>query len=354
MEVEVENNQLEEEADAEAFMKTFSKKVKYYDSLFLSSFSQKINHKQLINYSNINEAKFCEFDVTSPDMVSDLSTLTAHMTCRVRELKDGQVIDLATGVKVSTIPGSVISNAVRNLRVYLFESQISPERENRYSLLSYIFEYFNKSIVRPKGINYANGSYFDQAKETDLVTSEAKVVPTKTLLNAGAISQGYYDSANFFKESTAHNFVDRIYSPFLFTKMNLLLPKVRRERSCSNRRKEDVTSPSFRFGFFFQVFLKIALELRGSDESGFILRYDDSANTTLAGRKFLFVIDRFYLSILRLRPMERIRTRLHKLLSKKISHPILNCKLHERILIRRVGRSVVRSLSLKKQSLRAK
>ena len=229
MEVEVENNQLEEEADAEAFMKTFSKKVKYYDSLFLSSFSQKINHKQLINYSNINEAKFCEFDVTSPDMVSDLSTLTAHMTCRVRELKDGQVIDLATGVKVSTIPGSVISNAVRNLRVYLFESQISPERENRYSLLSYIFEYFNKSIVRPKGINYANGSYFDQAKETDLVTSEAKVVPTKTLLNAGAISQGYYDSANFFKESTAHNFVDRIYSPFLFTKMNLLLPKVRRE-----------------------------------------------------------------------------------------------------------------------------
>ena len=78
------------------------------------------------------------------------------------------------------------------------------------------------------------------------------------------------------------------------------------------------------------------LELRGSEDSGFLLRYDNGANTALAGRNFLFVIDKFYLTILRLRACERIRSQLHKLLNRQISHPILNMKLHERILIRLV------------------
>ena len=75
--------------------------------------------------------------------------------------------------------------------------------------------------------------------------------------------------------------------------------------------------------------MTINLELRGSDESNFILRYNPDA-----GKTYLFIIKDFYLSMLRLRPVEKIRTRLHKLLNAKIQYPILNFKLMEHILIK--------------------
>ena len=75
--------------------------------------------------------------------------------------------------------------------------------------------------------------------------------------------------------------------------------------------------------------MTINLELRGSDESDFILRYDSTK-----GKSYLFIIKDFYLSILRLRPVEKIRTRLHKLLNGQIQYPILNFKLIEHILIK--------------------
>ena len=227
MNLDVENNQMDEEASMNAFLNTFSKKISYYDSLFVSSFPQKINHKQTINYTNINEGKYMEFDLSTPDLVSDLSTLTAHLSCCIKELKsDGSIVNLDPEVLVGTIPGSIISNAVKNLRVFLFDTQISPEKSNRYSLLSYIFDYFNKSNIAPKGINYQNGCYFDQNDENALITSEAKDV-TETLMKSGVVSQGYYDSSQFFKGSIAAEFIDRINSPFLYTKLHLLLPQVR-------------------------------------------------------------------------------------------------------------------------------
>ena len=227
MNLEVQNNQMEDEASSEAFLKTFSKKIKYYESLFISSFPQKVNHKELINYSSINETKYMEFDLSSPDLVSDLSSLTAHLSCRVRELNDdGTVTDLDATTEIGTIPGSIIGNTIRNLRVFLYDTQISPEKSNRYSLLSYMFEYFNKDIKAPKTINYQNGSYFDQSGEESLVTSEAKQV-SEALMKAEVASKGYYDSSQMFKESATNYFIDRINSPFLYTKLHLLLPQVR-------------------------------------------------------------------------------------------------------------------------------
>ena len=227
MNLDVENNQMDEEISMNAFLNTFSTKISYYDSLFVNSFPQKINHKQMINYSNINEAKYMEFDLSSPDLVSDLSTLTAHLSCRIKELKsDGSIANLDPEVLIGTVPGSLISNTVKNLRVFLFDTQISPEKSNRYSLLSYIFDYFNKSNVAPKGINYQNGCYFDQSDENALITSEAKDV-SEILMKSGVASQGYYDSTQFFKGSMAAEFIDRINSPFLYTKLHLLLPQVR-------------------------------------------------------------------------------------------------------------------------------
>lgn len=307
MNLESENQIESEEFSSEVFLKTFSKKIKHYDSLFISSFPQKINPMELINYSSHAETKFMEFDLTSQELISDLSTLTAHLTCRVREqTEDGTIVNLPPGTTVGAIPGSILNNAVRNLRVFLYNTQISPEKSNRYSLLSYIFEYFNKANVAPKGINYLNGSYFDQAEENFLVTSEGKAI-SKANLDAEVISQGFYESGEFFKLSASNVFMDRINSPFLFSNLNLLLNTIK---------------------------LKIGIEVRGSDESGFILRYDNSTNSSLDGRKFLFIVDDFHLSLLRLRPLERIKSKIHRLLSHQLHFPLINMKLHETILIR--------------------
>ena len=82
-----------------------------------------------------------------------------------------------------------------------------------------------------------------------------------------------------------------------------------------------------------QIDIKIGLELRGSNESNFILRYDSSASSLTKGKSFLFIVEEFFISVLRLRPIEKIRTNLHKLLNGKIEFPILNVKLSEHILI---------------------
>ena len=80
--------------------------------------------------------------------------------------------------------------------------------------------------------------------------------------------------------------------------------------------------------------IKIGLELRGISESDFILRYDTSSDGLTPNRQFVFLIEDFYLSVLRLRPIEKIRTQMHKILNTKIQFPILNIKLIEHILIR--------------------
>ena len=74
--------------------------------------------------------------------------------------------------------------------------------------------------------------------------------------------------------------------------------------------------------------MKINMELRGSGESNFILRHSYSNKT------YLFIIEDFYLSVLRLRPVEKIRTNIHRILNGKIQYPILNIKSIEHCLIR--------------------
>jgi len=80
--------------------------------------------------------------------------------------------------------------------------------------------------------------------------------------------------------------------------------------------------------------LKINIELRGSQESGFILRYTNAENTSLHNKNFVFLIKDFYLSILRIIPIEKIRTKLDKLLNSNLSYPIINLKVTEHILMR--------------------
>ena len=75
--------------------------------------------------------------------------------------------------------------------------------------------------------------------------------------------------------------------------------------------------------------LSMGLEIRGASESDFILRYESAS-----GKKYVILVDDFYLSGLRLRPVERLRTRIEKLLMTTITYPIINRKLYETILFR--------------------
>ena len=80
--------------------------------------------------------------------------------------------------------------------------------------------------------------------------------------------------------------------------------------------------------------IKINLELRGSLESDFILRYDKtSANSPTFERNFVFIVEDFFLSVMRFRPIDRIRSQMHKILNSKIEFPIMNIKVIEHILI---------------------
>ena len=74
--------------------------------------------------------------------------------------------------------------------------------------------------------------------------------------------------------------------------------------------------------------LTMGMEIRGSNESDFMLRYE------AAGKKYLLLVEDFYLSTLRLRPVERLRIRIEKLLMSTITYPIINRKLYETILFR--------------------
>ena len=74
--------------------------------------------------------------------------------------------------------------------------------------------------------------------------------------------------------------------------------------------------------------LNMGMEIRGSAESDFMLRYEAS------GKKYLLLVEEFFLSSLRLRPIERLRIKVEKLLHSTIVYPVVNKELFETILFR--------------------
>ena len=80
-----------------------------------------------------------EFRLVSNDFLTDLHSLTGHIECKIQEKKsDGTLQNLARGNLIGTIPSSIISNCIKNFRLFLYDRQLSPERSDRYSLISYL------------------------------------------------------------------------------------------------------------------------------------------------------------------------------------------------------------------------
>ena len=222
----IEENELAENDVFDMFMASFKRKVKFHSSLFENSFTQKITAQPTPNFQDHQSSKYMQFHLVSNEFLSDLHSLTGHIECKIMEKKsDGTLKSLFSGNLIATIPSSVISNCIKNFRLFLYDRQMSPERSDRYSLISYLTQYFNSQLTNPKEIDYETGLYFDQSDANSLVTSKAKTC-TKALYTSGAISQGHYESGYIFAESAKHTFCERLNSPFLWSQPNLLLPSV--------------------------------------------------------------------------------------------------------------------------------
>ena len=226
MDSSASTSQMADEPLPEEFVRTFSKKIKYYDSLFINSFPQRLNPKQLINYAKYDENKFIQFDLSHPELISDLSSVTAHLTCCVKEEKDdGILYPLEPGVKIGLAPGGLVSNAIRSMNLFIYQTQCSIEKNNRYSLISYIQQYFNKANVTTDDLNYNNAYYIDQSKADYLLTSQATRADDD-LKEKQINSTGFYNSARFFEESNVHECHDVLHTPFLYSNLQFLLPTV--------------------------------------------------------------------------------------------------------------------------------
>ena len=223
----IEENETGENENIGMFMNSFKRKLRFRDSLFENSFVQKINSQNLINMKDHSPSKYMEFNLSSADFLSDLQSITAHIKCKIMEKKADKTLgNLGSNILVGTIPSSIISNCIKNFRLFIFDTQISAERSDRYSLISYISHYFNGQLTDPKHCCFDDGLYFDQSSSNYLLTSKGEEC-SEALLKAEAISQGFHDNASFFKSSATHTFCEKLQSPFLFSLPNLLLPKVK-------------------------------------------------------------------------------------------------------------------------------
>lgn len=222
----IEENELAENDVFNMFMGSFKRKVKFHPSLFENSFTQKISPQPTPNFQDHKPSKYMEFRLVSNDFLTDLHSLTGHIECKIQEKKsDGTLANLTRGNLIGTIPSSIISNCIKNFRLFLYDRQLSPERSDRYSLISYFTQYFNSQLTNLKEIDFDTGLYFDQSEPSFTATSQAKTC-SKTQYTASAISRGYYDSGSIFAESATHTFCERLNSPFLWSQPNLLLPGV--------------------------------------------------------------------------------------------------------------------------------
>lgn len=224
----IEENEVVVDKTIENFSKNFKRKIKSHTSLFENSFTQKIVTKSQTNFNEHSSNKYIEFELENPDFLTDLQSLTGHVQCKiVEDMGNGNYKALDSQDLVGLIPGALISNIIKNFRLFLYQSQINSERPDKYSLISYITQYFDAHISDYEEFCMDSGFFLDQSRPDYLVTSHATNCSSELYKNQ-AISKGFYQSGELFSNSTPHHFCQVLDSPFLFSQPNLLLPTVRK------------------------------------------------------------------------------------------------------------------------------
>ena len=103
----------------DSFISNFKNKILEKDTNFEHCYTQKINSDSNINWNDHSTNKYLEFNLNESEHFSNLNSLTAHVKIQLREFVDNQWVEFKAGQepKVGLIPGSLLSNLIRNLRV---------------------------------------------------------------------------------------------------------------------------------------------------------------------------------------------------------------------------------------------
>ena len=108
-----------ENESVHSFISNFKSKILEKDTNFEHCYTQKIISDSNINWNDYSTNKYLEFNLNESEHFSNLNSLTAHMKIQLREFKGNQwnELDASNPPRVGLIPGSLLSNLIRNLRV---------------------------------------------------------------------------------------------------------------------------------------------------------------------------------------------------------------------------------------------
>ena len=216
----IEEGEMSEDSSVQFFLESFKRKTRFHKSLFEHSFTQKLNPISMVNFQD-HSSKFLEFNLSSQDLLTDIQSLTAHCKVKILEKKGEELVPLEDNLMIGTIPSSIVSNIIKNFRLFIFDTQISTEKTDRYSLISYVSQYFNAELNLTEHWNPITGFYIDQSNANSLVTSRATNC-NELLMSEGVISRGYFESGINFQNSISHTFCEKLNSPFLYSRPNLI------------------------------------------------------------------------------------------------------------------------------------
>ena len=114
-----ENSATGEKETLDSFLSNFKSKISEKESHFEHCYTQKIVSDSNVNWNDYSSSKYLEFNLNESEHFSNLNSLTAHVKVELRELVDNKWISLKTddSARVGLIPGGILSNLIRNLRV---------------------------------------------------------------------------------------------------------------------------------------------------------------------------------------------------------------------------------------------
>ena len=90
------------------FLSHYKKKIKDHSSIFEHSYVQRILSESQVNWSDFSQGKYLEFSVNETQHLSQMSSLSAHITVQLLEIMpDGSFQELKEddSARVGLIPG---------------------------------------------------------------------------------------------------------------------------------------------------------------------------------------------------------------------------------------------------------
>ena len=156
-------NDVEEQGAVKKFMSHFRQKIIDHSSNFEHSWTQKLISSTNPNWSDFLNSKFLEFKISEEtECLTNLQSLTAHMTVQMKEYKDGSWVDLPVGenqARIGLIPGDLVQNMIKNLKLFVLDTQINSERSERYSLNSFVQKFFSTNLPTSPDMVLASGFF---------------------------------------------------------------------------------------------------------------------------------------------------------------------------------------------------